>query len=384
MYNHKARLAGRIVDILGQVRGYLRSIIVGLRNAGFKGARNNGFLTNEDLLLMLFLIPVTLLAIIGGTLLFAYNYPDSEKYLLLVRFFRGDAVKTELLAPWCYRPGLPLLVAVLPFDPTLGFKTLNAMFLLVVAWCFYLLCREFHRSPFSCFLLSFACTFSHPAMGYGAVVLVETPAIAFTALAALLTVKSESSGRWKTTLMVISVGTAFKETVIFASFAYLLVTRRKDLILPFLALPASVYAACRFLLDPNQAGVGFLWPIHFRNLIEHPNTTLYMLGASILIFVPFVIIALIGGTNPAERKSSLRWLRTTFFALLGIPLMGLFMGAFTSRFIWPLYISLAPMTAMGIERAVHLIERIVLGALATAEQAIAVIENRVAAWYSRA
>ncbi len=316
-------------------------------------------LSKQEVIYFLLVTASTIGSILIGFRLYSKIFPDSEKYLLLVDWFQGQIPTSELVAPWSYRPLTSLLASLIPIDPVLSFLIINSILLLVFNYILYLICREFDLSRFTSFLVVSVYTISHPSIAYGVAVLVEAGAMLSIALLVYVLLKEYDR---KYTLLLLVIGVCFRETVIVMALAYLLYTRDWKTSIPLFVVSGSVYLVNRLIFNPGVSEDGFVWAFHLNNFLLTGTNTLIMFQRAFLFIIPFIVIALIVlRKRTDERKIVQNWLLTTGVPLLGIMLFGLFFAAFTSRFIWPLYISFIPLVGIGIESFLEFFRGIIPG-----------------------
>lgn len=274
---------------------------------------------------------------------FGWVYPDSENYILLVSFFRGEIPITETVAPFSYRPLLPLIASLLPFPPELVISILNIVFIVILSWTLFLLSTEFGYSKPASFAASGICSFSWVVAYYGAVVLVDAGAVLCLSIALLLIYRD--SNDYSVALFLL-LGTLFKEIALVGVLASILWQKKLK---PFtLVLPPIAYFITRYVFSEGQ--LGYIWNFHLESFTTYLIPTIKTIGLTLGPFAVVFIIALLMRKKNADRfDKSIKWL-----VLIGIPcilifLLGLFMAHFDSRFVWPLYPPLIPITAYGFD-----------------------------------
>lgn len=104
---------------------------------------------------------------------------DSARYITYVHYLRGNARLDDLRVPFVYRPLVPLLASLLPFDAMTSINVVNFLSLLITAILLhYLLCFtgfSFHYA----ILGSFMFVISFPTFYYGTIGNVEPVLILF-------------------------------------------------------------------------------------------------------------------------------------------------------------------------------------------------------------
>jgi hypothetical protein len=290
---------------------------------------------------LLALVILALTTIVASYIRFGHMYPDSSYYLLLVEFFRGTLSGTELIAPYCYRPLLPLIAAILPFTPELTFSLINMIMGIFLAWTLFFLAREFGFSNLSSLASSGICSFSLAVAYFGAAVLVDVGAVLFLALSMLLMIREVNGYK---IAILLTIGILFKEIAIIGVLAYLFYRKTRDL--TAMIIPIITFALIRLVMP--SANPEFIWQFQLYNFTLYLTHTLLSLLFGFVPFVLLCIAALIRKIRePSKYSREFKWM-----FIMGIPAsaifgMGLFMAFFDARFIWPLYIALVPMMAAG-------------------------------------
>ncbi|MFW9795043.1 MAG: hypothetical protein ACFFEE_12115 [Candidatus Thorarchaeota archaeon] len=295
------------------------------------------------------LLILSIATIIASLKRFGWVYPDSSSYLLFVEYFQGTLPGNELIAPFCYRPLLPLMVALTPISPLVSFPVYNLLFEIMLSWVFFYIAREFDFSILSSLAASGVCSFSFIVAFYGTAVLVDAGSMLFLALAMLLMLRGQSSYR---IAVLLTVGILFKETAIIGILAYILYRRSRDSLI--MIIPVATYLLIRYLTP--SANPGYLWNFHLETFtiyfIPTMTTFLYALFPFVLMCIPGLLRILRG---PNRYTKELNWLIISGIPALGYLGAGLFLAHFDCRFIWPLYIALVPLMAAGATEVLQLL-----------------------------
>ncbi|MFW9807824.1 MAG: hypothetical protein ACFFE6_00460 [Candidatus Thorarchaeota archaeon] len=319
-------------------------------------------LSRQDVIYFFLVTVCTIGSIAVGFRLYSKIFPDSEKYLLLVDWFHGQISTSELIAPWSYRPLTSFLASLVPLDPVLSFLMVNTILLLLLNYIIYLICREFRFSKLSSFLVTSIYTFSHPSVGYGVAVLVEAGSMLSIALIAYVLLQKPDQKHRLYILLLLVMGVCFRETVIVMAGAYLFYTRDWKTFIPLFIISGSVYLLNRTIFNPGVSDTGYFWSFHLNNFILTGSNTIRMVILAFQFIIPFMVIGLYVLRNRThERKTVLNWLITIGVPLSGITIFGLFFASFTSRFIWPLYISFIPLVGKGVEGFIDFFRGIIMG-----------------------
>ena len=290
---------------------------------------------------ILSLLLLNLLAILVSGLNFGLVYQDSLAYVELVNWFKGDGL---LVPPFCYRPAIPFIASILPFEPIFSISILSLIFLLALTTMIYLICLQVGASWKAAFVATTLATISHSVFSYGAVALIDTSYIFFVALAVFFMLYPRTQNNRFLILATIMIGVFFKESAVIASLAYLFYKRDWRQVPLFTIGPALAYVASRLtvgvLLIENAQD---FWIPSIERFIAQvvPGITRFLfLGlasfAWLLLLVPYVKI-------PAIHRD---WFLAVGGAMGLLMLFAMTAASFDSRFIWPLFLGLTPLTAL--------------------------------------
>lgn len=299
-------------------------------------------------------VALTLLAVITALaclVRFSFQYPDSQYYMEMVGFFRGEVSASELNAPFAYRPLLPFIAAILPFAPQITISFLNLCFIVLLSWVYFLIAKEYEVSILIAFLTSAIYSVSWVVMYYGAVVLVDPGAILCLSLAFLMMIRNKE--RWKIGLVLL-IGVFIKEIALIGIASYLLLQRDFS---PAVLVPAPLgYAVVRFITPVSNPG--FLWHFHFRAFTDLFSSTMKTL---LVALVPYLVLIAIGllyeRKNNNQSKGSQQYLISTAVPAVVFLGVGLFFAHFDARFVWPLYPSLVPTTVYAVDSIAKLLKK---------------------------
>ncbi len=288
------------------------------------------------------LILLACIAVVSSLLRIGWIYPDSNRYLLLVSFFRGEILGTDLVSPFCYRPLLPLIAAVIPITPEITFAIFNIIFLIGLSWVILYITMEFNYSLFISFITSAVCTASWVVAYYGAAVLVDTGAMLFLGIGLLLTLREAPKEQIS---LVLVIGVLFKEIALIGGIAHFLYSKRREIMVPL--LPIATYLILRFTIPSGNSE--FTWLFHLGNFTEIINETIRTLVLTLGLFSFLIMIGMIWRRENLETYGKFqRWVLFVGLPSLGIFLLGLFFASFDARFVWPLYFAMIPIAAAGI------------------------------------
>jgi hypothetical protein len=120
----------------------------------------------------------------------AYGHPiDVEGYVRLVRYFRGEAYASDLIAPFCHRPLAPAVASVLPFAPTTAINVVNLASLIAALWILDAICGVAGLGGRGRWAAGLMWVVAFPTFGYGTIGFVDPVAIATSALVLLLVLR---------------------------------------------------------------------------------------------------------------------------------------------------------------------------------------------------
>ncbi|MFW9805149.1 MAG: hypothetical protein ACFFFK_00305 [Candidatus Thorarchaeota archaeon] len=290
---------------------------------------------------------------------FAYVYPDSSYYLDLVSFLSGTLSGSELTAPFCYRPLLPLIASVLPFPEELTFAVVNLIFLVLIGWIIFYMALKRNPSPLIALVTTLAFVVSLMYIFYGAVVLVDPGAVFFLILAYYYMTEDGASKR---IALFLTLGVFFKEVALIGVLSYLLYARFKEwwLMIP----PAGVYAILR-LVTPS-GNPGYVWTFHLQNLTTNLFGTMKTFAYGMGPFLILLLFAYLLHRRTLIENGDGKWLISTGLPALAYLVLGLFFAHFDVRFLWPTYLMIVPLCADGVSEVFRFL-RLPTGSVTTTE-----------------
>src|SRR3972149_6515898 len=184
---------------------------------------------------------------------------DAAQYIGLVYHFRGEAPRTTLMAPFVYRPLVPMLAALLPFDAHTAINILNALALLAALWFLYLIMAPLGIHPLLRLVGCELFVFSLPVVYFAVNAYVDA------VLIGLLTVGFYCilTNRYGLAGAIIMVGCLAKETVIilfpvWLVHAWLNNRRQIYLIALIVFLTAGVQVAIRVINSGYPVSLSWL------------------------------------------------------------------------------------------------------------------------------
>ncbi|MFX0054524.1 MAG: hypothetical protein ACFFAX_11145 [Promethearchaeota archaeon] len=287
------------------------------------------------------------------------DFPDSEKYLTLVDFFRGLVPMSETAPPFNYRILLPGIVSILPLDPEITIPAINFVLLFPLAFVMYRIARHFGYDMFPSVVAAGLCMVSPPVLIYGTGVLVETPFILCLAIGIYGILRS---WKWQYIAIITAVGVLFKETAIILVLVHLVTTLvsgsdwKHSIYIGLIAGTSHLLA--RLALSASAGGSGWVWPFTLSNLFLRPWITLEAIILSFVLIIAPIIMALILRNRDATRfKEAKDWFLYAAIPLSGLAWVAFFLAYFTMRFIWPMYLGLLPLIAFGVQEFLRVIFR---------------------------
>jgi hypothetical protein len=304
----------------------------------------------QDFLILILLAAVTVVISIPR---FGYVYPDSGYYLDMVEFFSGNLSGTDLVAPFCYRPLLPLIAAVIPFSPEVTFSVINLIFLVLISWMIFFIARKHTESDFTGFLATLVFTISLVYLFYGAVVLVEPGAVFFLVLGYYLI---PEDGNSMLIAIVLSLGVLFKEVALVGVITYLVYRRFRDWW--WMIPPIATYGLIR-LVTPS-GNPEFLWAFHLDNVTIFASATVRTLIYGLGPIMVFLLLGILFVRKKGDQELlDMKWYIASGIPAIGYMLLGLFFAHFDVRFLWPFYLMMIPLVTYGTRMIMQTLSSIV-------------------------
>ena len=290
---------------------------------------------------LIYLVVIVLIVILVSFPRFGYEYPDSRYYFDVVSFFQGSLSGNNLTAPFCYRPLLPLISSIFPFESRYVFAAINLCFMIFISWMLFFIAKNFGSSDFISFLTASLFSVSLVVLFYGAVALVDPGAIFFLSVVYYLMIKNNNGIQ---IALFLTIGVLFKEVALVGVFAFLLYNKLRGW--QWTIFPIATYALLRFVMPSGNPG--FIWMFHLGNFVDVGSATLrtFLLGLGpYILFLLFGIFFFKSETNVNLN----RWLLSLGVPSLCYIFIGLFFAHFDVRFIWPVYFAMLPFISNGIE-----------------------------------
>lgn len=309
----------------------------------------------------LYLAVLSVLTFVVAMMWFPRTTPDSLHYLKLVEIFKGNMPPITATPPYCYRLLMPFIVSLFSTDALLTFCAINVLLSVVLAWLTYFLVKTFGASEFGAFVATGLASVGIMTLSLASVALTDMPAMICIGIALLAIRRKWDLGA---IVVVLIVGVAFKEIVIVAAIAWVLVefkgahhkrwTRTWNPLHKWIRLAWAITGLS--VVIGIHLGIRWLWatvgvPVnevslwswnHLANFIERPDVVVNTFWLGFQFWIPAFLIVIGLRITGKKFEESYAWLWQTGLPFLGLMLVGLFTAYFSLRFIWPLYFSMAP------------------------------------------
>jgi len=288
----------------------------------------------------------------------------------MVEIFKGNLPVTTATPPFCYRVLMPLIVSLFPTDPILTFCAINVLLAVVLAWITYFLAKTFFVSEFGAFVATGLSSVSIMTISLGSVALTDMAAMICMGLV-LVGIRQH----WNPAaiMLFLIIGVAFKETVILAAVAWVIITvakarrpqrtwdwrrtwfwnwrkrwTRSAWAIVGLLVAVGFYFCIRWLwvtvgVPINDASI-WKWN-HLWNFINRPDGVIDSFWLGFMLWIPAFVVVIILQLTGKKFNAGLGWLWQTGIPFLVFLFVGLFTAYFSLRFIWPLYFSMVPIVA---------------------------------------
>ena len=275
----------------------------------------------------------------------AHTTPDSAYYIALTCYFKGQAGRDELVAPFAFRWVVPWLASWLPdTSPAMALALCSVIAFAGTALCLDRLLRTLNapRAGANTGLLAFLLSF--PALNYGGAVLTDSAGMLVLAAAVCALVER----RFLLLGLVLGAGAGVRETTLLmlpGLVLYLALERDKKGLLaagPIVLATLMATGMPRWCLFELPA---YGWQASWSRFTENLARPISWTTVS-LTLVPILLVALPGLLRWREQASIVRH----FVLALGLPGLALLSFSTTSafmsgRFAWPLYLVLVPLVA---------------------------------------
>jgi hypothetical protein len=271
---------------------------------------------------------------------------DAAQYIGLVFHFRGEAPRTTLLAPFIYRPLVPMLAALLPFEPHTAINLINSLALVAALWFLYLIMAQLGIHPLlrlvGCELFIFSLPVLYFAVnGYVDAVLIGLLTVGFYCIL---------TNRYGLAGAIILLGCLAKETVIILFPVWLLhawLNNRRQiyLIVLIVFLTAGVQVAIRIVNTGYPVFVSWApsWVGLKSNLVwrdMHLANCLFVFGPAGFLALVFLF----------KRQARLTPHLAGLLAAIALTVYAATAAALDGRFSWTTYPFSIPLAMLAIER----------------------------------
>ncbi|MGA2296084.1 MAG: hypothetical protein ABSG15_00870 [FCB group bacterium] len=268
--------------------------------------------------------------------------PDVYEYILITEYFRGKSTYNYLNYPYTYRPGIPYLASILPFDPLTSLNLINLLFLLI-SLIFIIKTAKLLGSPFGLQVLScILYIFSFPVFYYGTIGMVDAPLVTLLFIGLYLLLKE----KWLLLSFLFLIGSLIKETIIIllpVIFIYMVIKNRLNWkyyvwfsIYIILYLVFS-YFAHHIIPIENK----FKWMPSFKTVLENISRIRTYISFSLAFGIPGILsLFAISYYFKYKLKQNMLICMTLFTGLIFSFLLFLFsiISAYSDgRFIWTSY-----------------------------------------------
>jgi len=264
----------------------------------------------------------------------ADGFTDSQFYLEYSEYFRGDVTKEDLDQPYNFRPVVPFLAALLPFDLNINFGIINVVAILLSCLILFRFLKKLKFNENESFLGVFLFVVSYPIYLFFPAVLTDAVGFLFLLLGIyLIFVDSD----WF--FLVVSIGVLVREVNAVLILIYLLKNWKFSKKLFLLLIPIGLMILMRLLFR----GMGYYWKLSGFNLLRGLAYLHIVLGLGLLILflIPFIL-----KYKKCKRflikNKSFYFLRNSFFVLLLITIYAFISAYFDSRYVIVLYPALIP------------------------------------------
>ena len=141
---------------------------------------------------------------------------DAGSYIAHVEYLRGEPASENLKSPFVYRPLVPLVASILPFEPMTAINVVNLLFLIAGLVFLWATLARMVRVSLQV-LGGFLYTVSFGTFFYGTIGYIDASAVGIITISSYFIVSS----RWLPLLVALTVGPFIKEQVLVLSPALL-------------------------------------------------------------------------------------------------------------------------------------------------------------------
>lgn len=269
--------------------------------------------------------------------------PDQKNYYNFTEYFKGEKELQSVWPPFSYRPMMPFLASLLPFDSLLSMSIVNVIANLLTLWLIFLILKRlnFNYSLRISGMLLYVLSF--PLLYYGSSGFLEPTSNLFIYLIVYLTVSDKKA------LLppVFLLAALTKEVTIIALpfvFVYFLTANIKEkkqlknaMYILFLSLVLFV-AASVFVRTYFSTGNQYLWTPSFQTAIDNLSRAKTYLSFDLGLGLPGILAVWysLKKDKTTEFKKLLPWYTGMSFAFL-LSAFSVIAAYSDGRFIWTGY-----------------------------------------------
>lgn len=280
---------------------------------------------------------------------------DSARYITYVYYLRGNARFDDLRVPFAYRPLVPLLASLLPFEAMTAINIINFLSLLIAAILLYHLLYFIGFSFYYAILGSFIFIVSFPTFYYGTVGCVDPVLILFLTMGLCFLFKK----KWAYLILTVVLGLLVKETIVIlipVSVTFLILNHEpwklKSAMLLIIYLGTML--VLRFVFR-DLAGTNYL-QVSFRSFLS--NLRVRALLSTVLTFgIPGLLSlslllrysVVFKGVDKPMPLSLLFPLVEGVLLSVALSFYSMFSAHTDGRFIWPSYPFSIPLSLWALE-----------------------------------
>lgn len=274
---------------------------------------------------------------------------DAGQYISIVQYFRGDLSANELEAPFTYRPFVPLVASVLPFDPMTSINIVNLFSMAIAVVYVFNLLNKFCFSEIWSFIGGVLFVVSFPVFYYATIGYIDATLICLLTIGFYLIIQDSDL----VFLTLLCIGAFVKETVVILIplwILYNILHKRFDIlrVMFILLYIIAFYISYRMAKNVIPIGSKYFWNpnigIFFSNMRRSRTLTSLILSMGLPGFLCLLVYQF----------------RKSLFDIYGYPLTitmiagfmmsillyvySLFSAYADGRFIWVGYIFSVPLS----------------------------------------
>ena len=280
---------------------------------------------------------------------------DSARYITYVHYLRGNARFDDLRFPSAYRPLVPMLAMLLPFEAMTSINIVNFLSLLTTAILLYHLLYFIGFSFHYAILGSFMFIVSFPTFYYGTVGYVDPVLILFLTMGLYFLFKK----KWAYLILTVMFGYLVKETIVIlipVSVTFLILNREpwklKSAMLLIVYLSTMLFL--RFIFR-DVTGTSYL-QISLRSFLSNLRvrallSVVLTFGIPGLLSIFFLLRypVIFNGMNKPVPFSLLFSLVEGILLSMALSCYSMFSAHTDGRFIWPSYPFSIPLSLWALE-----------------------------------